>query len=144
MLTFHCGPCPFGVTTMNCMSLRILPKCTPFRYSSTKTVNTKFPVVVAVQLMVPVIGLIVMGFALLPGGMVKPAQGVFHPFKGEEMLQYKESPSGSKGKGLYCQGVFTGRKMAAGTRKNGVEFGIESTVKSVCKNILSDKGEDRF
>ena len=72
---------------MNCISLRILPIFTPSRYSSTNTVKTKLPSVFAVQVMVPVIGLMEMGFAELPGGVVKPAHEVFQVFNGKEILQ---------------------------------------------------------
>ena len=78
---------------------------------------TKLPNVFAVQVIVPVMGLIVIGPDELDGGVVNPGHAVFQLFKGNDKLQYKESPSGSKGRGLYCHGVFIGRKIAAGTKK---------------------------
>ena len=100
---------------------------------------------VAVQVMVPVIGLIVIGLETLPGGSVYPGHGVFSAFNGCDKLQYSESPSGSKGNGLYCQGVFDGKKIDAGTRNQGVELLVLSkTVTSVCRNILWLRGVDMF
>ena len=104
------------------MSLRMDPIFTPLRYSLTKTVATKLPTVLAVHVMVPVMGLMVMGPEAAAGGNVNPGQGLFQLFRGNDRSQCKESPSGSKGRGLYCQGVFTGKKMAAGTKKKGVEL----------------------
>ena len=44
-----------------------------------------------------------------------------------------------------AKGVLTGKKMAAGTKKKGVElFTVSIAVKSVCKNILSESGLDRL
>jgi hypothetical protein len=90
-------------------------------------------------------GLIVIGPDELDGGVVNPGHAVFQLFKGNDKLQYKESPSGSKGRGLYCHGVFIGRKIAAGTKKNGVEFDkLSIAVISVCKNILWFRGLEIF
>ena len=92
---------------------------------------------VAVQVMVPVTGLMVMGFETVPGGRVYPGQLLFNAFSGCDKLQNNESPSGSKGSGLYCQGVFEGRNIDAGTKNQGVELlTVSNTVTCLYRNIL--------
>ena len=67
---------------MNCISRLISPIFCPPRNSSTSTVVTKFPCIVAVHVIVPVIGFMVIGLVTVPGGSVYPGQGVFAAFNG--------------------------------------------------------------
>ena len=69
---FHRGAALLVCTVMNCMSLRMDPIFTPLRYSLTKTVATKLPTVLAVHVMVPVMGLMVMGPDAAAGGNDSP------------------------------------------------------------------------